>query len=43
MLKDPKLLCSFDRDCPGTTQTTHDGVKHCPECGREDFSEMKET
>jgi hypothetical protein len=43
LLKDPALFCSFDRDCPGTTKTTHDGVKYCPECGAEDFSEMKET
>lgn len=42
MFINPVLFCSFDSDCEGTTRTTHDGVKYCPECGLDDFSEMTE-
>lgn len=34
--------CCFDSSCPGDCKETDDGVVYCPECGREDFSNMKD-
>lgn len=33
--------CCLDPDCPGECKETNEGVIYCPECGREDFSNME--